>query len=324
MPLPLDGKLMSAAEAVKRFIQPGSLIAIGGFTANRNPMHLAREIIRQNLRNLHVAAHSHGQALDMLIGAGCVDRLEIAYSGTGRFAPTCICFRRFCEQGRLKVEDYSNYQMSLRFLAGALGLPFIPSPTGPHSDVVNVEGFSASDRELIPTVASRKTAWTDNPFGRDGEKVLLLPALKPDVALIHAQTVGKDGTVRLRGLTFLDLEQVKSARTVIVSCEEIVATEVLREDPDKNSLPPFMVDAYVSAPLGAHPTACHYFYDYDPGHLRLYADHAGNDEAFQRYLKDWVFGAPDMDDYLAKLWPETVASLRADPETGYSPGLDRR
>jgi glutaconate CoA-transferase subunit A len=73
---PLDGKLMSAAEAVKRFIRPGSQIALGGFTLNRNPMHLAREIIRQNVRNLHLAAHSHGQALDMLIGAGCVDRLE--------------------------------------------------------------------------------------------------------------------------------------------------------------------------------------------------------------------------------------------------------
>ena len=323
MTLPLDGKLTSAAEAVKRFIKPGSLIAIGGFTATRNPMHLAREIIRQNTRNLHVAAHSHGQALDMLIGAGCVDRLEIAYSGTGRFAPTCICFRRFCEQGRLAIEDYSNYQMSLRFLAGALGLPFIPSPSGPHSDVVNVEGFTGSDRGT-PTVASRKTAWTDNPFGREGEKVLLLPALNPDVALIHAQTVGEDGTVRLRGLTFLDLEQAKSAKAVIVSYEEIVPADELREDPDRNSLPPFMVDAYVSAPLGAHPTACHFFYDYDPGHLRLYADYAGNDEAFQKYLKEWVFDAPNVDDYIAKLGPETVESLRADPETGYSPGLDRR
>jgi glutaconate CoA-transferase subunit A len=314
---------MSAAEAVKRFIKPGCQIALGGFTINRNPMHLAREIIRQNLRNLHLVAHSHGQALDMLIGAGCVDRLEIAYSGSGRFAPTCICFRRFCEQGRLAVEDYSNYQMSLRFLAGALGLPFIPSPTGHATDLADVEGFSQADRE-ISTVASRKIAWSDNPFGKDDEKVLLLPALNPDVALVHAQTVGEDGTVRIGGLTFLDLEQVKSARAVIVSCEEIVPTGVLREDPDKNSLPPFMVDAYVSAPYGAHPTACHFFYDYDPGHLKLYAEFAGDDEAFAKYIQEWIFNTPSLDDYVAKLGPETVESLRADPATGYSRGLDRR
>ena len=323
MTIPLDGKLMSAAEAVKRFIKPGSQIALGGFTLNRNPMYLAREIIRQGVRNLHLVAHSHGQALDMLIGAGCVDRLEIAYSGNGRFAPTCICFRRYCEEGRLAVEDYSNYQMSLRFLAGALGLPFIPSPTGHHTDLADIEGFSSDDRNVL-TVAKRKTAWTGNPFGNEGEKVLLLPALNPDVALVHAQTVGEDGTVRLRGLTFLDLEQVKSARAVIVSCEETVPTGVLREDPDSNSLPPFMVDAYVSAPYGAHPTACHYFYDYDPEHLRLYADYAGNDKAFEKYIQEWVFDTPSLDDYVAKLGPETVESLRAAPETGYSLGLDRR
>jgi glutaconate CoA-transferase subunit A len=213
--------------------------------------------------------------------------------------------------------------MSLRFLAGALGLPFIPSPTGHHTDVADVEGFSHTDRE-IQTVALHKTAWTDNPFSKDDEKVLLLPALNPDVALVHAQTVGEDGTVRLGGLTFLDLEQAKSARAVIVSCEEIVPTGVLREDPDKNSLPPFMVDAYVSAPYGAHPTACHFFYDYDPGHLKLYADFAKDEAAFTKYIQEWVFDTPSLDDYVSKLGSETVESLRADPVTGYSLGLDRR
>jgi glutaconate CoA-transferase subunit A len=87
-------KFMSAEEAVRRFVKDGDLIALGGLTVSRNPMTLAREIIRQGKRDLHLAVHSHGQAMDLLVGAGCVKRIEIAYGGTGRFAPTCICFRR--------------------------------------------------------------------------------------------------------------------------------------------------------------------------------------------------------------------------------------
>ena len=97
--------------------------SIGGFTINRNPMGAVYEIIRQQKRHLHLYAHSNGQWVDELIGAGCVDGIEIAYAGSGRFAPTCIRFRKAVESGRLKVEDYSNYQMTLRFMAGAMGVP---------------------------------------------------------------------------------------------------------------------------------------------------------------------------------------------------------
>ena len=109
-----------------------------------------------------------------------------------------------------------------------------------------------------------------NPFNGREDPVVLLPALNPDVALLHAQYVGEDGTVRIKGLTFADVEQAKSADIVIVSCEEIVPTEFIRMDPDQNSLPSFLVDAVIKLPYGAHPTACAYFYDYDVSHLNLY------------------------------------------------------
>src|SRR5208283_5828369 len=134
-------KLMTAEEAVRRFVPNGAQIALGGFTVSRNPMVIAREIIRQGKKNLHIVCHSHGQALDLLIGAGCVKRLEVAYGANGRFASTCIRFRKAIEEGEIEVEDYSNNQMSLRFLAGSLGIPFIPSRTGLGTDIVNKEGF---------------------------------------------------------------------------------------------------------------------------------------------------------------------------------------
>ena len=142
----IDMKLMTAEESVRRFVPDGAQIALGGFTVSRNPMVIAREIIRQGKKNLYIVCHSHGQALDLLIGAGCVSRLEIAYGGTGRFAPTSIRFRKAVCAGEIELEDYSNHHMSLRFLAGAMGLPFMASKSGLETDLVNIEGFLPEDR----------------------------------------------------------------------------------------------------------------------------------------------------------------------------------
>jgi glutaconate CoA-transferase subunit A len=319
----LDGKLMTPAEAVARYVRDGSQIAVGGFTITRNPMALVYEIARRRIRDLHVVAHSNGQGLDVLIGAGCVSRLEIAYGGNGRFAPTCIRFRKAVERGELAVEDYTNNQMSLRFLAGALSVPFIPSKSGLGTDVLAREGFSPEERAR-QGVARRKAHVMADPFDHGADQVALLPALTPDVSLIHAQQVSTDGTVRIKGLTFADLEQCKAAGAVVVTCEEIVPESYLRLAPDQNSLPPFLVDAVVPVPYGAHPTACPYFYDYDPAHLNLYKTMAKDDEQWPTYLDEWVYGVNSWDDYLDKVGGAGLARIRANSVAGYAIGLDRR
>ncbi|MFH0958482.1 MAG: CoA-transferase [Pseudomonadota bacterium] len=316
-------KLMTAEEAVSQFIKDGDQLALGGFTVNRNPMLLIREIIKQGIKDLHVVCHSHGQGLDLLVGAGCVNYLEIAYGGMGRFAPTCIRFRKAVCAGLIKVDDYSNYQMSLRFLGGAMGLPFMVTKSGLETDLVKIDGFSETDRGKRK-IARKKLEIAQNPFGEVNDKVVLLPSLNPDVSIIHAQYVGEDGTVRIRGLTFADLEQANSASRVIVTCEEILPRAQIRKDPDQNSLPPFVIDAVVKAPMAAHPTACHYFYDYDPSHLRMYADMASNDDKFNRYLKEWVYDIPDQSAYLEKVGLTQLDRIKADPVLGYAPGLDRK
>ncbi|MFC1893488.1 CoA transferase subunit A [Chloroflexota bacterium] len=112
-------KILTLKEAVSTFIEDGSHIVIGGFCPARNPMALTYEIIRQGKKNLHLYVHSHGQALDLLIGAGSVKRVELAYGGMGRFAPTCVRFRKAVQNGDIEWEDYTNYEMALRFFAGA-------------------------------------------------------------------------------------------------------------------------------------------------------------------------------------------------------------
>ncbi|MBP1748374.1 MAG: acyl CoA:acetate/3-ketoacid CoA transferase, alpha subunit [Deltaproteobacteria bacterium] len=316
-------KLMSVDQAVSRFIPDGCQLAIGGFSITRNPMALAYEIVRQRVRDLHIVCHSHGQALDILIGAGCVKRLEIAYGGNGRYAPTCVRFKKAVERSEIQFEDYSNYQMSLRFLAGALGIPFIPTKSGLGSDILRLEGFPPEVR-AEPKVARKKYAKIQNPFHEDIDEVVLLPALTPDVSIIHVQYVGDDGTVRIKGLTFADVEQAKAADKVIVTCEEIMPRSFIREDPDQNCLPAFFVDAIVKIPYGAHPTACFNFYDYDPMHLNMYRELAEDDQRFNEYLDAWVYRTHSWEEYLEKVGIGTILAIKANPSIGYAPGLARK
>jgi glutaconate CoA-transferase subunit A len=316
-------KLMTLEEAVRCFVKDGCQMALGGFTVTRNPMAIVYEIARQRIRDIHLVCHSNGQALDVLIGAGCVKRLEIAYGGNGRYAPTCIRFQKAIERGEIEFEDYSNYQMSLRFLAGALGMPFMPTKSGLGSDILKEEGFSPEVREE-PKVANKKYEIIRNPFNREKEDVILLPALTPDVAILHAQYVGEDGTVRIKGLTFADAEQAKAADRVIVTCEEIVPRSFIRLDPDQNTLPPFFIDAIIKVPYGAHPTGCFTFYDYDPAHLNHYKKAAGDDDLFRAYLDEWVYGVGSHEEYIERIGEERLRAIKADPALGYTPGLERK
>lgn len=315
-------KFMSAEEAVGRFVKDGDQIAIGGFTVNRNPMTLAREIIRQDKKELYMVVHSHGQALELLIGAGCVRRIEAAYGGVARFAPTGHQFRKAFKEKRILVEDYTNYHMTLRFMAGAMGLPFIATKSGLETDLVNLSGFGPEERGRNK-VPEDKLKVIENPLDPSDGDVVILPPLTPDVTLLHAQYAGEDGTIRIKGLSFADLEQARAAKRVIVSCEEILPTEQIRKDPDQNSLPPFLVDAIVPAPFGAHPTACYPFYDYDPVHLKYFAEKAPDDALMKVYLEEWVYPLKDQEDYLAKIGTAGLDNIKADPDRGYAPGLDR-
>lgn len=225
--------------------------------------------------------------------------------------------------GEIEIEDYSNNQMSLRFLAGSLGIPFIPTLSGLHTDLLTKEGFGTNIRGK-EKVALHKFGVARNPFKAEEDNVFLLPALNPDVALIHAQYVGDDGTVRIKGLTFADVEEAKSADKLIVTCEEILPRDFMRMDPDQNSLPAFLVDAIVPVKYGAHPTACRLFYDYDAKHLNMYREAAVEDNAFQRYLQEWVYGVENHEGYLEKIGVTRLTAIKANSVIGYTPGLDRR
>ena len=318
-------KTMSLADAVNAYVKNGSHISIGGFTLNRNPMAAVYEIIRQEKKNLHLYAHSNGQGLDELIGAGSVSRLEIAYGGTGRYASTCIRFRKAVESGTLSVEDYTNFQMSLRFMAGAMGLPFMPVRSGIGSDIMTRWGFSEEVRKSDDRLPDKKITVMNNPFGSWGgaEKVALVPAIHTDVAVIHVQKADPQGTAMIAGLPFSDIEQIKASKHVIITCEELTAPGELRQDGDRNAVPTFLPDAVCHAPFGAYPTACFGHYDYDPVFLKAYAEAAADDRVYQNYVNEVILSTKNHDEFVEKAAGGRRASLMADPETGYAKHLAR-
>ncbi|MFH1079804.1 MAG: CoA-transferase [Pseudomonadota bacterium] len=319
-------KVMPLSDAIREYVKEGSHISIGGFTLNRNPMAAVYEIVRQGIGNLHLYAHSNGQGADELIGGGCVSRLDIAYGGNGKYAATCIRFRKAVQEGTIQIEDYSNFQMCLRFMAGAMGMPFLPTVSSLGTDLVNVWGFSEDERARDPKMPDKKLVVMDNPFGgwMETPKVVLVPAIRTDVTILHVQKADKQGTGRILGLSFADVEQAKSAKHVILTCEELVDTAILRRNPDQNNIPFIHVDAVVPVPYGAYPTACYGYYDYDPACLLNYVRYAKDERLHREYLRKFIHGVKNHEELITlNGGGARLEKIKADPEKGYAVNLER-
>ena len=318
-------KVMPLKQAIETYVKNGSHISIGGFTLNRNPMAAVYEIIRQKICDLHLYAHSNGTGLDELIGAGAVSKLEIAYGGNGRSAPTCICFAQAAQNRKILIEDYSNYMMSLRFMAGAMGVPFLPTLSGFGSDILTKWGFSRSLRQSDPKMADEKLVVADNPFGSWGgaSQVVLVPAITPDITIVHVQKADPMGTCSIQGLTFADIEQVKASHHVIVTCEQLVPKEALRVNPDLNQIPFIHVTAVCHVPWGGYPTAVYGHYDYDSDYLRSFARSAKDRDAFRKYQEKYIYGVRDHEAFIRLVGEKRLDAVKADSRTGYSVGMKR-
>jgi glutaconate CoA-transferase subunit A len=317
-PLSTENKVMSATNAVRKFVKSSSCVSFGGFTINRNPMALIHEIIKQGIGNLHVVMHSGSQALDLLIGTSRVTFLEIAYGANGRLASTCIRFRKAVENKSLKVEDYSNYHITLRFLAGAMGVPFLPTYSGLGSDILEKWGFDAELRKSIDGLSEKKVVVLDDPFSSEYNPIVLVPAINPDVCILHVQKASQDGSVRIEGLSFADIEQARASKHVIVSCEELVSSDELRIESFQNALPHVLVNAVVHQPLGAHPTSCYRYYDYDMQHLLDYRTKAKDDDRFKEYIERYILDVDNYEDYLDRIGIEHLDTLKASKRLGYA------
>jgi acyl CoA:acetate/3-ketoacid CoA transferase alpha subunit len=289
LPVNTQYKVMTAREAVERFILPGAVLGMGGQNVGRIPMALTHEIARQKVGGLTIMGCNLSISMDILVGAGLVRRTE---SGTGnleRFGTT-FQWRRAIEAGKLQHRDYSHLAMVSRFLAGEMGLPFMPTKSLLGSDILNKHPDGAEGYVLI-----------DNPWG-EHEPVALLPAARPDVAIIHAQRADELGNVMIEGFAAHDVEMVRAAKAAIVSCEEVVSSEETRRHPELTAIPYLYVNAVVEQPFGAHPTSVYRAYDFDSDHLTHYQACAREGGAkYADYLKRYVLGCESFEDYLERV-----------------------
>ncbi|MCS6817421.1 MAG: hypothetical protein N0A16_00090 [Blastocatellia bacterium] len=275
-------KIVSLREAIAR-IEDGSAIAIGGLSLFNAPMALVRELIRQRKRDLTVITSAvAGLPLDLLIGAGCVRRVISPYVGLEEFggAPN---FRRAAESGEIEIREVGEAFLAFGLKAGAAGAPFFALPRAlAYTDLVRV---NADYR------------FTRDPF--TGAEVLCVPALVPDWALLHAQQSDPFGNARHLGSVYMDSLLARAARRVILSCDELIAHEAMREEPWRTTLPSILVNAVVPLFGAAHPTASEPLYDVDREHLQSYLAHGRTREGMARYLQDVVL-ASDESAYLRR------------------------
>ena len=187
-----------------------------------------------------------------------------------------------------------------------------------------MEALTAEQRQADPRTSPKKLHVMESPFN-PLDRVVLVPAIHTDFAVLHVQKATPSGAIRIEGQTFGDVQQALCADTGIITAEEIVPEDLLRREPERNPLPYFVAKYVCHVPYGAHPYAVFNCYDYDPRQLTLYHDSARDDTLFEQYLDKFVYGVKCHADYLEAIGgPARLAGLQADPDYGYRPDLKRR
>jgi glutaconate CoA-transferase subunit A len=205
------------------------------------------------------------------------------------------CYRRAVEQSiprAIVTEEHSNFTIGLALLAASLGVPYIPT------------------RSLLGSDLQRKNAtFRQQQSPLDGSPLLLVPAVQPDVTIIHVQRSDVDGNAHLWGSLGVSVEAMLATRNVILVAEEIVSREVILSDPNRVIGPSFKVQAVVHEPWGAHPSAVSGFYNRDHQYYHEYHTRTRTIEGFQQWLDEWVLNMQDRNAYVAKLGEERLLSL---------------
>jgi glutaconate CoA-transferase subunit A len=283
---------MSMHDAIAAFVHDGDTVVIEGFT------HLicfaaGHEIIRQGRRELTLARLTPDLIYDQMIAAGCARKLVFSWAGNPG-AGSLHGFRRAVESGAIEIEEYSHFGMVARLSAGAARLPF-----GTLRNYMGTDLPAANAR--IRTVTCPYT----------GEILATVPALHPDVTIVHAQRADAEGNAQIWGLLGVQKEAAFAARHVVVVVEELVDASVIRADPNRTIVPGLIVDAVVVEPWGAHPSYAQGYYDRDNEFYVGWEPISREAAALERYLDAFVYGVPDRAAYVAA-HPGLVGRLRAD------------
>jgi len=274
-------KLGSLEDAVAR-VKDGDHVALGGCLYSRTPLALVWALLRRRPKRLTLSRNLMCYEGEWGMVAGAVDKLVTSWMGIGLPWGLSRIQREFVEAGRVEFEEWSHLGLGLRYRAAAMGVPFLPSLTMLGSGLMDVGGSK--------TVACPYT----------GETLHAVPALFPDVALIHVQKADRLGNCQIGGYPHMDADIARAASTVLVTTEEIVSEDEIRLHGDHTVIPGFLVDALAHVPYGSYPHECYGIYDSEPGHFTTYVDGilARGSAAVADYLERYVYAPSAHADYL--------------------------
>lgn len=286
-------KVITLSEAINEYVNNGDTIYAAGFT-HLIPFAAGHEIIRQGIRNLTLARATPDLIYDQMVAAGCASKVIFSYMGNPGVGSLHIV-RSQIETGRLEWEEYSHFGMITRLQAGAAGLPFMPMK---QTAAVDLEMMNPNYRRVL------------DPYS--GEEVVVVPALNPDVAIVHVQRADENGNAHIWGITGEQREAAFASSKVILTAEEIVDQKTIRSDPNRTLIPGIIVDAVCHVPFAAHPSYTQGYYDRDNTFYLEWDKISRSAESVQAYLEEWVYGVQNRREYVHKLGPEVRERLRVE------------
>jgi len=284
-------KLIPLKKAITEFVSDGDVLYAAGFT-HLIPFAAGHEIIRQNKKNLTLARATPDLIYDQMVAAGCAKKVIFSYMGNPGVGSLRIV-RGAIERGELEWEEYSHFGMITRLQAGASGLPFLP-----------MKQTGAEDLQKVNPQIKR----IPDPYG--GKDVIVVPALNPDVAIVHVQRADKHGNAHLWGIIGEQKEAAFAAKKVILTAEEIVDESVIRSDPNRTMIPGIVVSAVCHTPFASHPSYSQGYYDRDNEFYLAWDKISESKELTQKYLDEWVYGVKDRNAYWKKLGEKTHKRLK--------------
>ncbi len=287
----LHDKVMSLTEAAS-LVKDGDHVALGGCTASRTPMALIWALIRAGSKDLTVSRSIVSTEGDLLYASGASAHIVTSWFSQGIVWGISKVMRHFTESKRARFEEWSHMSLGLRYRAGAMGVPFIPTRSMMGSDVRGRLGEELHEMTC--------------PF--TGERLILLPALNPDVALIHVHRCDTYGNAQIDGLQFMDMDIAMAANRVILTTERIISNDQIRRLPDHTKIPFFTVDAVVETPYGAAPHECYGVYEPFFSHMDYYAEMTARDPeaGAKAYLEKYYYAPADWHEYLSLLGMDAV------------------
>lgn len=288
-------KLTSLSQAISNHVHDGDVLYAAGFT-HLIPFAAAHEIIRQGKKDLILARATPDIIYDQLVGAGCAKKIIFSYSGNPGVG-SLRAVRAAMEAGTLDYEEYSHFAMITRLTAGAAGLPFLPMKS------VGTEDLASANAQYRTIV---------DPYG--GETLTTVPALNPDVAIIHAQRADANGNTHIWGILGEQKEAAFAAKRVIITAEEIVDESVIRSDPNRTVIPAMVVSAVCHVPYASHPSYTQGYYDRDNPFYLEWDKISSKPETLKAWLDEWVYNIPDRDAYWAKLGADAHERLKVKPK----------